>query len=344
MSGEKITLWTRYSRLGASSRLRFFQYLPLLREAGFSPEISAFFDDGYLRRLYAGGGRSPFALLRAYRDRFRRMRECAADDAPALIEYELLPGLPYSAEARFLAGRRYFLNFDDAVHLRYGKLPFLRRKYPRLIAGAAGIIVANDLLMEEFGALNGNLLKLPTIPPETIAPATGQNPEKLTLIWTGTPVTFGYLKQRENAFKLAARHVDYQLLIVGGGAPLDGVACRCIPWSEAAEAEAFAQAHAGVMPLPDTPFARGKSAYKLICCLRAGIPGIASPVGENRQVIRHEVNGLLAESDEEWAEAIRRLADREFLAALSRGAAASAERYMLRPSAEKLAEFLRRRP
>ena len=63
------------------------------------------------------------------------------------------------------------------------------------------------------------------------------------------------------------------------------------------------------MPLHDTPFERGKCAYKLLQVMAAGKPVIASPVGANRQVVRHGVNGFLAETTEEWADALRKLAD-----------------------------------
>ena len=81
--GRGITLWTRYSRLGASSRLRFFQYLPFLEEAGFSPEIGSFFDDDYLRRLYSGRGRNLSALLTAYH-RYQCHLESQSDMTPTL--------------------------------------------------------------------------------------------------------------------------------------------------------------------------------------------------------------------------------------------------------------------
>ena len=60
--------------------------------------------------------------------------------------------------------------------------------------------------------------------------------------------------------------------------------------------------------LHDTPWERGKCAYKLLQVMAAGKPVIASPVGANRQVVRHGVNGFLAETTEEWTDALRKLA------------------------------------
>jgi hypothetical protein len=57
------------------------------------------------------------------------------------------------------------------------------------------------------------------------------------------------------------------------------------------------------MPLHDTPWERGKCAYKLLQVMAAGKPVIASPVGANRQVVQHGVNGFLADTPSEWADA-----------------------------------------
>ena len=51
-----ILLLSRYTRLGASSRLRTMQYLPVLKREGFNVQVSPFFDDAYLDVLYSGEG------------------------------------------------------------------------------------------------------------------------------------------------------------------------------------------------------------------------------------------------------------------------------------------------
>lgn len=337
----KLVMWTRYGELGASSRLRFYQFIPFLQEQGMDVKVHNFFDDDYLRRLYSGKKRSLSGVLGSFRRRCQEMRRMEKG-VPALIEYELLPHLPYCFEKSFLKERKYILNFDDAVHLHYQKIPFLRNKYPRLIAGAAGIIVANDMLAEEFGKYNENILKLPTVPPASIVPAA-QKPDRMTLVWTGTPVTYQYLESRGDALRLAAKNLDFELLVVASESlkPIDGVNCRFIRWSEKNEADALARAHAGLMPLPDTPFARGKSAYKLICYLRAGIPGIASPVGENCRVIRHGENGFFFGSDEEFAAVLTSFFQGDVREKLSSGALESGRRYALPECAAQLADFIR---
>jgi glycosyltransferase involved in cell wall biosynthesis len=63
----------------------------------------------------------------------------------------------------------------------------------------------------------------------------------------------------------------------------------------------------GVMPLPDTEWTRGKCAFKAIQYMASGIAAIASPVGITTEIIHSEINGLLAESADDWFRQLTRL-------------------------------------
>jgi glycosyltransferase involved in cell wall biosynthesis len=99
----------------------------------------------------------------------------------------------------------------------------------------------------------------------------------------------------------------------------------------------------GIMPLADTEWERGKCGYKLIQYMAAARPVIASPVGVNREIVEHGVNGFLASTTEDWRAALNRLRDdpalrqRMGLAARERVAA----RYALDVVAPRLAPLLR---
>jgi glycosyltransferase involved in cell wall biosynthesis len=61
----------------------------------------------------------------------------------------------------------------------------------------------------------------------------------------------------------------------------------------------------GLMPTSDTPFNRAKCAFKAIEYMACGVPVVASPVGENKVVVKNGKTGSYATTRDEWAEAIK---------------------------------------
>ena len=64
---------------------------------------------------------------------------------------------------------------------------------------------------------------------------------------------------------------------------------------------------AGVMPLPDEPWARFKCGLKLLQYMAAGLPAVASPVGVNPEIVAHGETGFLATTREEWTTSLDEL-------------------------------------
>ncbi len=63
---------TRYDRLGASSRVRFLQYVPHLERMGLRVSVQPLLPREYLTRLYATGSRSPATVAVSLVNRFWR--------------------------------------------------------------------------------------------------------------------------------------------------------------------------------------------------------------------------------------------------------------------------------
>ena len=340
---KPLSIWCRYDTLGASSRLRFFQFIPALENSGFVIDRHHFFDDGYLKQLYAGNGKSKSAFFSAL---FRRIKELAAlkPGTPLFIEYELLPFVPYFLEKTFLSRHCYILNFDDAVDLRYCKLPLLCRKYPQLISNAAGIIAANDELLNRFSAYNQNIFKLPTVPPsppQNVSLDIPQN-DLIRIGWIGTPVTHRFLWEHTETLQKMYAVCPFELLVIAAETlpPIPGIPTRNVHWSCETEHAMLQSCQLGIMPLDDSPFARGKSAFKLIQYLRANIPAIASAVGENTRVIVENKTGFCAATPDEWISAWQKLADANFRASLAPHIAAEAEKYSFDRNAKLLTGFI----
>jgi glycosyltransferase involved in cell wall biosynthesis len=306
----KLGIYPRYSEQGASSRLRYYLYRDALVQAGFAPEFHPLLGDEYLRRLYSGHGKSKKLFLKALVSRFFRT---AALEENLLVEYELFPFLPAAAELLLIGKRKFVLNFDDLVWEKYRTIPFLKNKYDRLIRRAAGVITANHLLFERAEKLNANAILVPTVvdlQKYVSPPLLLKKDGFLRAAWIGTPVTYRacFLPFAETFKKLCATFPLEFLVIARADLPvIDGVPMQCVDWDEKDEAGFLASCDLGVMPLVDDDFSRGKSAYKLIQYAAAGLPAVASPVGENARFITHGDNGFLASSPEEWAAALQSL-------------------------------------
>jgi glycosyltransferase involved in cell wall biosynthesis len=63
----------------------------------------------------------------------------------------------------------------------------------------------------------------------------------------------------------------------------------------------------GLMPLPNTEWARGKCAFKMISYMDVGAPVIVSPIGTNKEILQQAEVGLPATTDNEWYEALELL-------------------------------------
>ena len=79
------------------------------------------------------------------------------------------------------------------------------------------------------------------------------------------------------------------------------------PWTAAGEAREIAAADIGISWIPDDDWSRGKCGLKILQYMAAGLPVVANPVGVHRELIVHGETGFLADSPEEWIDAVGRL-------------------------------------
>jgi glycosyltransferase involved in cell wall biosynthesis len=321
MTPTTILAFTRYSALGASSRMRLHQYLPSLNAAGFHVEISALLGDKYLRSLYLGR-KSLLSVIQGYATRLSKVLSlCLRRSRPncVWIEKELWPWAPAWLELGFLAGHPYVLDLDDATFHFYDthRLKLLRmwfgRKIDRLMRHASVVTVGSPYLAERAAAAAAKDIRvIPTtveLERYSAKPQTGgATSTEVVIGWIGTPATVHYLQVVLSALRrLAATH-PIRVKVVGGRiAPVDGVSVECVAWTEESEAAEIAKMDIGIMPLIDSPWERGKCGYKLIQYMACGLPVVASPVGVNTIIVTPGLNGELADDELQWVAALSRL-------------------------------------
>ena len=308
----RILALTRYGRLGASSRLRFYQLAPGLASAGLSIEIVPLLDDGYLRSRYTTGRRPAALVLAGYVSRLARL---LGQGSPKLlwVEKELLPWLPGWLE-RLLLGRalRVVVDYDDATFHRYDHHALglvrlaLGSKVARIMAAAEAVIAGNEYIAayaRQAGARR--IVVQPTVVDLLRYPPRSGWRLPFRVVWIGSPITSGYLEMVREPLERLGKDGPLQILLIGAArGALNGLPVRHFDWSEASEAAAIAQGSVGIMPLPDRPWERGKCGYKLIQYMACGLPVVASPVGGNAQLVEPDRNGLLAATPDDWYSAL----------------------------------------
>lgn len=305
----KILLLSRYTRLGASSRLRFHQYLPGLRQQGIEVEARHFFSDDYLRALYSGGSLRGSAV-RGY---FRRLRDLMSVKKYDLVwlEKEFFPWLPSTPWAEWLSVP-FVVDFDDAVFHRYDHHRsalvryVLGHAYDQVFQSAAMVMVGNQYLADharEAGAKN--VVILPTVlDVDQYQPASslGSTP---VVGWIGSPSTQHYLQSLLPVLEAVFRKHPFHLRVIGAQVRASQhLPVQMVSWSEATEAAELAKVDIGVMPLIDGPWERGKCGYKLLQYMACGKPVVASAVGVNTEIVEPGQNGWLATTSEDWERAL----------------------------------------
>jgi glycosyltransferase involved in cell wall biosynthesis len=149
----------------------------------------------------------------------------------------------------------------------------------------------------------------------------------VTLGWIGHSMNFRYLRDLAPALRRLAASRPVRLLVVADQPfGLEGLEVENRAWSEARETADLLDMDIGLMPLADDEWTRGKCAFKAIQYMAAGVPPVASDVGANRQLVDPGQDGFLASTEQQWFDAMDRLAaDADLRARLGRTARAKVE-------------------
>lgn len=316
---KRILVLSKYPRMGASSRLRTLQYLPMLEQQGFNFAVHSLFDEAYLNNLYGTGGRSRLAVLGYYFKRLLTLSTVWRYDL-VWIEKELFPYFPAVFE-KLLAvfGVKYIVDYDDAVFHNYDLSnhavvrKLLGKKIDTVMANSNCVIAGNAYLAGRAQAAGAKRIEcVPTVIDQSrYAPLTKTNCDSIVIGWIGSPSTQKYIINIKDALRTVCEKHGAKLLLVGATADivkdLLGINVEVAAWSEATEVEMIQRMGVGIMPLPDGPWEKGKCGYKLIQYMACAVPVIASPVGVNVDIISRSECGFLAEGSEQWIDSLEAL-------------------------------------
>jgi len=316
----RILALTRYGRMGASTRLRFLQYIPVLESRGFQVSVAPLLSDVYLRRCYTGQSPDWLSLGGAYSRRLFALLRVREFDL-LWIEKELFPNLPAWAEIMLRRLRiPYVVDYDDAVFHNYDLgqhliKKFMSRKIDRVMQEATLVVCGNTYLAERAQDAGAHCVEVvPTVidlQKYSVRPDSlyESKRETITLGWVGSPATVKYLEGISQALQRLATMCPVRLHVIGAQYSVPGLEVECRTWHEESEASEIQKFDIGIMPLPDFPWERGKCGYKLIQYMACGLPVVASRVGANKTIVKDGVTGYLVRDMEEneWLAALESL-------------------------------------
>ena len=308
----KILLLTRYDQSGPSSRYRFYQFLPHLDKQGFDISICPLFNDKYVRNLYSNHQKRTF--LNPLFGYVKRIFNILFHDSFDLVwvEKEALPWIPAFLELILYKNSvPYVLDYDDAVFHRYDqhKNPMVRgllfKKIERIMARSS-VVVAGNRYIADY-AQKAEVTRVEIFP--TVVDLSKYRVKEtfdssfFRIGWIGSPSTSKHMSIAAGALTNVCKNENVEFRAMGAlQRDLDEIPGKLVPWNAETEKEELTYFDVGIMPLPDTPWERGKCGFKLIQYMASGLPVIASPVGANCEIVDHGVNGFLARDTKEWIE------------------------------------------
>ncbi len=316
--GKKIYFLTPTDEIGASSRYRVYQFIPCFKN--IECEIYPFMNKETYQSFKSGKMKSvlfkmPLLLGRRWKQIFQIPKKSVV-----FVHRDIIPFGPMILEKILrLKKCQIILDLDDAVYcneieeisskknrflykLKYGK------RFDHAIKNASCVICGNQYIEKHCQSLNTNTMIIPTLIDTDLIKFQSKNfhHKELVIGWIGNPGNTNYiyniLKQvdipRKTPIKfvlIGARKFDTSIF--------QHINIEFYNWSLESEYEILRKCDIGVMPLNDSEWSRGKCGLKLLQYMAVGIPGLASAVGVNQEIIQEGKNGWIVK-DNDWNQAI----------------------------------------
>ncbi|MBI2422790.1 MAG: glycosyltransferase family 4 protein [Candidatus Hydrogenedentes bacterium] len=304
----------------AAIRYRAVKFARMLEKEGHACTLCLPSSIGFRERYFVNASkpRKLFYLACVLLRRIAQLRHVPGADVVYFRGPLYYYGPPFLEYLVCAMNPRVVFDIDDAIweapaHVDSFFVRFMDFGWVRKMAQRSAHAVVGNQHLKNYILQQNPALPVTIIPtcidmeihtPKTAKPGTGA----VCLGWTGLKDNLGYMKPIEPVFqRLAQKHPIKISVATGKPWHLKGVQVENHYWELKDEITYLKEADIGLMPLQDTPRARGKCAFKALQYMAVGVPPVITPVGMNAEVIEDGVNGFLATSPEEWEAKLERL-------------------------------------
>lgn len=218
-----------------------------------------------------------------------------------------------------LLKKKIIYDFDDAIWLQQASennkiISWIKwsRKAKYICRIAYRVSTGNQFLADFASQFNRRIIINPTVV-NTLTSHKGRKSHqgqqaRYTIGWTGTFTTLPHLQSIIPVLRNLQKQHDFNIVVICNKNPqLDLQHYEYIEWTEKNEASDILRFDVGIMPLPDTEWARGKCGFKAIQYMSLGIPAVVSDVGVNGVIVDDGQNGFVCRTDEDWIHALKQL-------------------------------------
>jgi glycosyltransferase involved in cell wall biosynthesis len=312
-------------REAPSQRFRFEQYFAVLKANSIDFDVQAFLPQTLWRVFYGTGNvpkkslvilggfwRRIVCLTGVWRYDFVFIHREAAPIGPPIFEWLIAK----------VCRRKIIYDYDDAIWLtdvksetRLNRLIKNRGKVSTICALSYRVSCGNSYLAAYAGSYNTSVVVNPTtidtdgLHVKNRVPLSGKENQQLTIGWTGSHSTLKYLETIEFVLqRIEQAYPAVNFVVIADKPPKLAIRrMTFVPWKEESEIADLMTIDIGIMPLPDDEWSKGKCGFKILQYMSLNIPSVSSAVGVNQDIVRHNENGFLCTTDEEWFRALATL-------------------------------------
>jgi glycosyltransferase involved in cell wall biosynthesis len=312
---------THYKNRAPGQRYRFEQYMDYLTQNGFKCKLAFVINKKDDLIFYAPGkiAMKFILLIKFFLKRIIQIIKATQYDVIFIFRESFFVGGPFFERIFKLLGKKIIYDFDDAIWLpnvsdENKKFLFLKapNKTSSICKMANVVITGNEYLSNYAKQFNSNVFIIPSTIDLNYYQTNHSKAKKeaITIGWSGSSTTVQHFKILIPVFeKLKLKYADKINFVVYGDPNYKNeiLDIQGIKWTHESEVETINNFDIGVMPLPDNQWTQGKCAMKGLQYMALKVPTIMSPVGVNKKVIQHGVNGYLAENEKDWIECLELL-------------------------------------